>query len=514
MLQLPEVQYGKDMYISDVASQYLQQLKEINVKKANAHDYRLFGTPSNWLRLCHFNDQRIVLDDFQESLVDTMSKLAIAVKCRQTGFSFCMSGRAVAMSHIVPRSFNILCSYNLREAKEKIGIVKIISDGVPRKIRKKMTTDNALEVEYENGSRIYSLFSPRGYSRATVLLDEMAFYEDQQKTYNDAFPVATRHPETQFFIGSSPFGKIGLFYDIVSNASDKFFGFDKHFWFWWDSTYYCKDIKRARKYAHMMPTIERVMEFGTDALIEIYNNMLEEDFQQEFESYFCDDTVSFFSYDLIKSRMGWYNDTDSIYNQLNYPQRLEDIRLWNQGILYAGFDVGRTRNTSEFFCFDYRSHDKDGMEKPKFIQVFNQSFDKTKFRDQKDFLVEFINMYQNQIGCLCIDQNQIGRNLTEDLVDEYPATVMGVNFLNIEKEIMATTTKLYMTDGVIELLPDKETMMHFHSIKQIKSGTGAVTRFDVDGTKKHHADRFWAVGLAVLGANKQIGLKPEIYVAR
>ena len=514
MLQLPEIQYGKDIYISDVASQYLQQLKEINIKKANAHDYRLFGTPSNWLRLCRFNDERIVLDDFQESLVDTMERFSVVAKCRQTGFSFCMSGRAVAMSHIVPRSFNILCSYNLREAKEKIGIVKVISDGVPNKIKKKMVTDNALEVEYENGSRIYSLFSPRGYSRATVLLDEIAFYEDQQKTYNDSYAVTTRHPETQLFIGSSPFGKVGLFYDIISNAHGKFFDFNKHFWFWWDSSYYCKDVKRARKIAHTMPTYARVMEFGTDILIQIYNNILEEDFQQEFESHFADDLVSFFSYDLIKSCMGWYNDPDSAFNQLNYPQRLEDIKYWNQGILYAGFDVGRTKNTSEFYCFDYRTHDRDGSETPKFIQVYHQSFDKTKFKDQKEFLVNFLNMYQQSIGCLCIDQNQIGRNLTEDLIDEYPCLVEGVNFLNIEKEAMATTTKLFMTDKVIELLPDKETMMHFHSIKQIKSGTGAVTRFDVDGTKKHHADRFWAVGLAVLGANKQTRLKPEIYVAR
>lgn len=511
MLQLPEIQYGKEMYVSDVASQYLQQLKEISRKKADAHDYRLFGTPSNWLRLCEYGGERICLDDFQESLVDSMEKMVIVVKCRQTGFSFCMSGRAVAMSHIVPRSFYILVSYNLREAKEKIEIVKMISDGVPNKIKKRMIVNNSLEVEYENGSRIYSMFSPRGYANATVLLDEIAFYEDQRKTYKEALPVVTRHGDTQLFMGSSPFGKVGLFYDIVSNAADKFFGYDKHFWFWWDSSYYCKDVKRARKYAHTMPTRERVMEFGTPALIDhIYGNMFEEDFQQEFESHFCDDTVSYFSYDLIKSRMGWYDE----YELMNYPQRLEDIKDWNQGILYAGFDVGRTKNTSEFYCFDYRSHDKNGTENPKFIQVFNQSFDKTKFRDQKEFLVSFLNMYQKSIGRLCIDQNQIGRNITEDLVDEFPSLVEGINFLNVEKEQMATTTKMFMTDAIIELLPDKETMMHFHSIKQIKSGTGAVTRFDVDGTKKHHADRFWAVGLAVLGANKQALIKPEIYVGR
>ncbi len=512
--EIKKPSYGQEVFSNNFWGNKHNEIQaKLCVKKANSQDYRLLAKYSKWLMTCHYINEPIRLNDFQISFVDCMDRSTSLVKARQLGFSFCAAGRAVAKSHIKPKSTNIFVSYNLREAKEKIEIARTIAAGVPKKIKKKIKPDNQLELGFDNGSRIISLFTPRGYAHADVYLDEFAFYENQRDIYNAALPVATspRYKDTQLFIGSSPFGKIGLFYDIINGTDGKYQNYAKHFWFWWDSPFCCNDVASARLDAHYMTTSERVNKYATDSFYnDTYSSMLEEDFQQEFECYFCDESKTFFPYDIIKHCMSWYDITD----QETFPTELEEIRLWVRGILYAGFDVGRTHDTSEFYVFDYRSINKAGMEEPELVQVFHKSMDKTKFKDQKNFLIKFLKMYQDCIGCLHIDRNQIGMNIAEDLEDEFPGMALGMDFTNASKERMAVTTKMFMTEGILKLFPDRETLKQIHSVRQLKTTSGVHTKFDVEDTKEHHADRFWSIALAVDASNTVSQIKPEICVIR
>ena len=510
-------EFGNEIIHSNMANFYISRMASKKPLSLSRLDYETLAKPGYYLMTGTMDGEAFKPDDFQLSVMNSKAVLNHAVKGRQMGFSLvCVSGTAVAKSHMYPNWKSIIVSYNLTEAKQKIKMARLISEGVHPKLRKKIKGDSSLYLIYENGSEIYSVFSPRGHNNADVYLDEFSYCADPQQIYKDAFPIVERQVDKKLLIGGTPFGRSGLFYDIAYPPPGKYRNYNRFVWFWWDSDFYCKDIWLARDGdpkkgippAYMFTTDERVYKYGTYPLIEIYENMLKEDFQQEYEACFQDERTSYFPYKLIMDRMGFYD----LKTQEHYPEKLEDIQAWNQGVLFAGFDVGRTRNTSELYVFDYRNHDKDGSKNSKLIQVFNQSFDKTDFDTQEQFLRNFLKMYENHIGILQIDRNQIGMHLAERLETDFPHLVQGVQLTNQSKERMATCTKLFMTKKILELLPDKETISHIHSIKQTVTAHGN-TRFDADKSEKHHADRFWAIALAVDGANSEenLGVIPEIY---
>ena len=91
-----------------------------------------------------------------------------------------------------------------------------------------------------------------------------------------------------------------------------------------------------------MTTEERVKRFGRQAIIEQFDSLPLEDFQQELECQFVDESFSYYPYDLI------------------LPCTKEGLRLYDdftdvpapKGRVVAGFDVGRTTDRSELAVFE------------------------------------------------------------------------------------------------------------------------------------------------------------------
>jgi phage FluMu gp28-like protein len=484
-----------------VAKEYMSMLTKLQERKHKLTDFEIeqISHPGHWLHLCQYKEAPVVLDDYQVTTINATGRYIIVVKPRQVGFStFGVSGKAVAKSHLRPGHKSVICSYNLSEAKEKIVLAKEINDGIPARLQKRVVSDTAFGMKFADGGSIISTFSPRGHSNCDIYLDEYAHVADQIALYNASFPIIRRQPDKQLVIGSTPLGKLGQYHAIFIPEGDKFKAYDRHVWFWWDSPYYCKDIPGARygnkKYgpAHTMPTELRVQVFGDDAIKEIFDNMLIEDFQQEYESYFCDEALSFFPYELISSRMKWFKFDE----QGKFPKKLHEIGSLQQGRLFAGYDVGRKLNTAELMVFDYRSTE-EGYAKPKFIQVFQKTFNDQSFRIQREYLKKFLNMYSSSIQGFCIDRLGIGMDLSEHLEENYPNVCTGITLTSAMKAQIAWTCKNYFQDGIIEIWPDRETRMQIHSIKQIHSEGSRIPRYDTDKNERnHHADRFWALALA------------------
>lgn len=472
-----------------------------------AQDYRLVSTPSGFLHLCTFQGKPVRLFDFQVSYVDSVSRFVGVGKSRQLGHSeIGLAGTTVAKSHLFKPLTSILVSYNLKECKEKIQKALMFLDGVPATLRSPVTRDNAFEIELRNGSRILSVFSPRGFTKADVYLDEMSFYENQQRTYTDASAVIAWDKNRQLRIGGTPFGKEGLYYDIINGTNGKFPDFERHFWFWWDCWLYCKDVAHAREYAHFMTTEERVMTYGTQIIIDFYNNMFLEDFQQEFEICFNDNELSYFSYELIKSVMTSFD----FYDQEKFPATFEAIPECCQGMLFAGYDVGRTIDASEFYVLDLRNMNKKGEKKGALREIFHETLKDKTFEYQENYISRFLDLMGSLCSNLFIDRTGIGFNLAENLEAKYPGKVQGIYFTSEMRSQMVSTTKSVMLDGALQLFPDKEVASHFYSIKKHITTAGNLV-FVAEKNKHHHADKFWAIALAVLAARQIVTVKPEMF---
>ncbi len=63
--------------------------------------------------------------------------------------------------------------------------------------------------------------------------------------------------------------------------------------------FFCRDVAAAVKDAPHMPSEERVAPFGRSAIMEQFESLALEDFQQELECDFVDESCTYFPYDLI-----------------------------------------------------------------------------------------------------------------------------------------------------------------------------------------------------------------------
>jgi hypothetical protein len=82
-----------------------------------------------------------------------------------------------------------------------------------------------------------------------------------------------------------------------------------------------------------------------DRIIEQFDSLLLEDFQQEFELKFVDESYSFFPYELI---LPCTRDGLTLCDDFTDFPRPE-------GRIVAGFDVGRTHDRSELAVFEERA---------------------------------------------------------------------------------------------------------------------------------------------------------------
>jgi phage FluMu gp28-like protein len=233
-------------------------------------------------------------------------------------------------------------------------------------------------------------------------------------------------------------------------------------------------VRTASGVALDLPTEERVARFGRPTLIEQFDSLPLEDFQQEFEGRFVDETYSFYPYELI------------------LPCTSDDLVLCDEptsvrapeGRIVAGFDVGRTRDRSELAVFE----EIEG----RFTCRMLKSFEGTPFAEQEAELRRLLGTLP--VARLSIDRSGIGMNLAENLSRDFPQ-VVGENFTNEAKERWATDFKILLQRRDVTLPRDRELVGQVHAIKRRVLPSGKVS-FDAERNARGHADKFWAVVLA------------------
>jgi phage FluMu gp28-like protein len=444
---------------------------------------------------------------FQLAHLNDDSTFRIEDKSRQIAWSWLAAAEGIADAILDERD-SIYVSINLEEAKEKIRYARRIYDalqigGLPRLI-----TDNQLELEFDNHARLTSLPSkpPRGRARSNVFLDEFAHVQHDRQIYTAALPVISKGGRLR--IGSSPFGASGVFWEVFTQAMQAYPGYTRKSTPWWEVQSFCLNVAEARKLAPAMETFERVDLFGNDRIKALFANMLLEDFQQEYEAEFVDETTAWISWEEIKTNQDAELLCAMAVMRGSCPQNVHaaiaQVARWiEEGkierVLDAGVDIGRTRNATECFLV--------GESTTKTYPLrLALTLDNVEFDDQKDVLTLVLKSLP--IAKMLIDQNGIGRNLAENLSRSFPVKVQGVNFTNETKKLWATDTKMLMQQRKTPLPADRDIAYQIHSIKKLVSPSKNLI-FDTDRNEKHHADKFWALALALAGAIVHESFVPE-----
>lgn len=435
---------------------------------------------------------------FQVAHLNDDATFRIEDKSRQIAWSWIIAAEAVADAILDNRS-SIFVSINKEEAKEKIRYAKSVFENLEGIHKPKIKTDNQLELEFEGGARLISHSSrpPRGKARMNVYLDEFAHVQHDRQIYTAALPVISKGGRLR--MGSSPMGASGVFWEIFTQSLRPYPGYNRRRTPWWEIEAFCLNVTEARNLAPAMLTADRVEMFGRDRIKAIYANILLEDFQQEYEAEFVDETTAWITWEEIKQNQ----DSDLLCAigeargsaMSKVTDAINKLKQWvaekkAEVVFSGGMDIGRTRNTTELYLV--------GESTTKTYPLrLALTMDNTEFDDQQAVLVSV--MTQLPVKKMLIDQTGIGRNLAENGAKKFPGKVEGVDFTNATKALWASNAKMVMQQRKAPIPNDREMAYQIHSIKKLITPSKNVV-FDTERNEKHHADKFWAWALAITTA--------------
>ncbi|MBW8003096.1 MAG: hypothetical protein FVQ80_13935 [Planctomycetes bacterium] len=414
----------------------------------------------------------------------------IVCKSRRIGWSFITALKGL-LKALDPNRFKYMkqfVSYSLEDAKEKIAFAREFYFSLPKKYRKELVSDTKTSLEFLDGggktrSRLLSLpcRQPRGKG-GDISLDEFAFHPNDELIYTSALPVIVRGGY-EIEIGSTPFGNKGKFYEIFSDET-RYQNFKRINLYWWYSNALCVDVRKAVHEAPKMMSQERVERFGTEILKDIFDSMPLEDFQQEFECSYSDELTAFISLEMIKTCTPAGDQEIIPFKSIDEFILAYDPKI--HGLLYGGYDVGRSQNSSVLTILGLNENMKTCWASIEYKNV--------KFDAQRDLLIRVLS--ELPIYRLCIDGTGLGANLGENLEDRFPRKAESVFFTNPVVEELANGLYLAMERLEVLLPPIRDLQLHIHSIRK-KTTAAKHSRFDVDkNTKKHHGDRFFSLCLA------------------
>lgn len=405
---------------------------------------------------------------YQRRWVQDESRFKIAMFARQCGKTF-TSTLEIALDVVRAeaqgkRSRWVILSRGERQAREAM------NEGVKLHLRAlaagfkeyEVAFDaniKALEVELAGGSRITALpanpDTARGFS-ANVLLDEFAFHKDSRAIWKALFPVISK-PGLKLRVISTPNGKGNKFYDLMTGKDD---AWSRH-----TTTIY-------QAVADGLPRdIEELKRGAGDADL----------WQQEFELQWLDEASAWLSFELING---------CEHEQAGVPDN------YTGGPCFVGVDIG-ARN--DLFVIVVLEQVGDVLWTREII-----TRKRISFAEQDALLADVFARYR--VLRACMDQTGMGEKPVEDARRVHGSSrVEGVLFTGPAKLTLATAGKEAFEDRTLRIpAGDVPLRADLHKLQKLTGPTGA-PRFVAESDSAGHADRTWALFLAINAASGPSG---------
>lgn len=334
----------------------------------------------------------------------------------------------------------------------------------------------AYSISFKNGSRINAMSSnPKAFRSkgGKVVLDEFAWHRDQSALWTAARPVITWGYDVRIL--STHNGQQSLFFHFLQ---------EQELWSKHKTTIYdaVQQGLADRLTGKILTDAERQQWLAAER--KACGD--EDSWQQEYCCVPLDETSASLSYEMLAAC-----ERDDIL------QPLAQLR----GDLYLGFDIARKHDLSvivvtekSFNCLIVRH----------ILTLKN-----TPFQKQKKLLFELLN--KSNVRRICIDASGLGMNLSEDALAFFGQyKVEPVTFSSPVKEALATDLRIAFENRSIIIPSDADLRDDLHSVKRAVTIAGNI-RFDVERSETDgHADRFWALALAVHAAKGAGASKPWV----
>lgn len=338
---------------------------------------------------------------------------------------------------------------------------------------------SAKRLQLANGRDIWSLSSnvdAQAGKRGTRKMDEFALNPENRKLFAIGRPGITWGGRVVIF--STHRGTHNYFNELIREIREK--GNPKHFSLHRvtieDALRDGLLIKLKQQWARIDPADERLIWTEDEYLQNERNECADEEtWQQEYMCNPADDASAFLEYEqIIKCR---YRPEEK------WQTDLADAK----GELFVGVDVGRRHDLTVIWVLEKLG---DVFYTRRVIEMHRQRFDA-----QEAELYSILRL--PQVRRACIDDTGIGIQFTErakQFHGEYK--VEGVTFTPRMKEELAYPMKAAFEEMRVRIPDDKFITADLRAVKKETTPSGNV-RFAADRGTNGHADRFWALALAL-----------------
>jgi phage FluMu gp28-like protein len=336
-------------------------------------------------------------------------------------------------------------------------------------------------LRYANGRQTHSLSSnpdAQAGKRGRRVLDEFALHPDPRKLYSIANPGITWGGSLE--IVSTHRGSANFFNELVQEVKHK--GNPKKVSLHRVTLQDALEDGFLYKLQSKLPADDARQEMDE---AEYFDSVRagcadEESFLQEFCCEPADDATAFLSYDLIASCE--YPMGDRWDRTLDELARTEDD-------LYLGVDVGRRHDLTVLWLVQ-RTGDT-------LFTRYLLEMEKAKFSFQEAELYRLLDL-PNLRRC-CIDNTGLGMQFAERAKERYGHRVEEVTFTPAVKEELAYPVRAAFEDRRVRIPNVNKIRADLRSIRKETTASDNI-RFTADQGKNGHADRFWALALALHAA--------------
>jgi phage FluMu gp28-like protein len=344
----------------------------------------------------------------------------------------------------------------------------------------------AYVLRFANGRRIFSMSSSVNAQAGKTgdrILDEFATHPHARELFGIAFP-GTMWGGSKLEIISTQRGRDTYFNELVEEiihgGNPKKFSFHK--------TNFQDALDQGLLYKIQINSPEDDAIQAMDEA-DYFNYMRascpdEEYFQQEYMCVASDQRTAFLPHDLIAR---------CEYEPADKWELTQDIVNKSQNEFFVGMDIAREKDLSVIWLLE-RMGD---VYHTRLVEIM----DRESFDSQEACLDAL--MKWNRVKRVCIDNTGIGRQFAERAVKRYTHwRVEPVTFTAEIKEQLAYPLRTAFENRTIRIPNDNTIRADLRSVRKEISASGNI-RFSAGRTENGHADRFWALALALHAGQTQ-----------
>jgi len=437
---------------------------------------------------------------YQKRWIEDDSRLKIMEKSRQIGMTMAAAYRAVERTAL-PGA----CDTWVSSRDEAQGVLFIAdcakwARGMARRAQSHgrvvagKRSYRADSIRFASGRTITALSSSidaQAGKRGSRILDEFALHEDPRRLFAVAYPGITWGGSLEIL--STHRGSGNFFSSLIREAREggNSKGFSLHRVTLEDAV--AEGLLEKLK-NRLPPEDPRASMTGDEYLDYVKKGCPDE--ESWLEEYCCipsDDAAAFLPLALIRDAEYPVAATtpgpDGERKSPEWDWSLAELRA-AKNPLYLGVDLGREKDLTVFWLLELAG----GMAFTRKMVTL----ERTPFSVQEERLYELLLLPNLRLACL--DASGLGRQFAERAAQKFgERRVEGLTLTAPLKEALAYPLKAAFENALLRIPPLPGLRADLRSVRR-ECGGGGILRFTAERSGNGHADRFWALALALRAA--------------